>query len=71
MVRRIRFLVAALCVASGSGLADNVFAADRPAVQGGVYDKPYLKQTLEALLAGKDVPLAETKAFGCTIKWPK
>lgn len=57
-----------------------VFDADHKLVYVGAIDdnpdpakavKPYLKQTLEALLAGKDVPLAETKAFGCTIKWPK
>ena len=29
---------------------------------------PDLKNTLEAILAGKPVPKAETKAFGCTIK---
>jgi peroxiredoxin len=27
-----------------------------------------LKNALDALVAGKDVPVAETKAFGCTIK---
>lgn len=29
---------------------------------------PDLRNALEALLAGKPVPVAETKAFGCTIK---
>jgi peroxiredoxin len=29
---------------------------------------PDLRNALDALLAGKDVPVAETKAFGCTIK---
>src|SRR5581483_344671 len=27
-----------------------------------------LRQALDAVLAGKDVPMAHTKAFGCTIK---
>ncbi|MDA0335178.1 MAG: hypothetical protein O2782_08450 [bacterium] len=52
MVRRIAFLVATLCVASGTGLADNALAADRPAVPGGVYDKPYLKQTVGGTAVG-------------------
>ncbi|MCC6132022.1 MAG: thioredoxin family protein [Acidobacteria bacterium] len=30
--------------------------------------QPDLKRTLDAILAGKSVPKAETKAFGCTIK---
>lgn len=30
--------------------------------------KHYVVDAVEALLAGKDVPVAETKAFGCTIK---
>lgn len=29
----------------------------------------YLKDALEALLAGKPIPVAETKAVGCTIKF--
>lgn len=29
---------------------------------------PDLRNTLEAILAGKPVPVAETKAFGCSIK---
>ena len=29
---------------------------------------PDLRNALEAILAGKPVPGAETKAFGCTIK---
>ncbi len=31
-----------------------------------VYD---LRAALDALLAGKDVPVAQTRAFGCSIKW--
>lgn len=31
----------------------------------------YLKDALDALIAGKEIPLAETKALGCTIKFRK
>jgi peroxiredoxin len=30
---------------------------------------PYLRNALDALLAGKEAPLAETAPAGCTIKW--
>ena len=30
---------------------------------------PYLRQALDAVLAGEDPPVAETPAVGCTIKW--
>lgn len=33
-----------------------------------VYD---LSNAIDALLAGEDVPVTTTKAFGCTIKWKK
>lgn len=29
----------------------------------------YLRDALEALIAGRDIPMKETKAFGCTIKF--
>ena len=31
--------------------------------------KKYVEEAVDALLAGKDVPAAKTKALGCTIKW--
>ena len=31
----------------------------------------YVENAVDALIAGKDVPLAETKAVGCGIKWKK
>ena len=31
--------------------------------------KPYLKNALDAVLAGKAVEMAETKAIGCSIKF--
>jgi hypothetical protein len=30
---------------------------------------PYLRQALDATLAGEQPPVAETPAVGCTIKW--
>lgn len=33
--------------------------------------KRYLRDAIDALLAGKAVPVSSTKAFGCTIKWKK
>lgn len=30
---------------------------------------PYLRQALDAVLAGREPPVAETPAVGCTIKW--
>jgi peroxiredoxin len=31
--------------------------------------KPYLRDALDALINGEDIPLAETKALGCSIKF--
>jgi hypothetical protein len=31
--------------------------------------QPYLQDAVEALLAGKTVPVRETFSIGCTIKW--
>jgi len=30
----------------------------------------YVEQTLEALLAGKEPPVKQTKPYGCTVKYP-
>ncbi len=35
----------------------------------GAVRQPYLRNAIEALLAGKVPPMAETKPVGCTIKW--
>jgi thioredoxin-related protein len=32
-------------------------------------EKPYLKEALEAVLAGREVPVKETKSIGCGIKF--
>lgn len=34
-------------------------------------DKKYVEEAVDALIAGKTVPTAETKAIGCGIKWKK
>ena len=34
-------------------------------------DKKYVDEAVDALIAGKTVPTAETKAIGCGIKWKK
>ncbi len=34
-------------------------------------ERAYLKEVLDALLAGKEVPVTHSRAFGCTIKWYK
>lgn len=31
--------------------------------------RPYLREALDAILEGRDVPLAETPAVGCTVKY--
>ena len=46
-MKRVAVLLAVLCAA-----ASTTFAADRPAVQGGVYDKPYLRQTTGGTTVG-------------------
>lgn len=43
---------------------DNVESAEK-------VSKTYLKDALESVVAGKDVPVKETKAVGCGIKWSK
>lgn len=32
-------------------------------------DRSYIRESLDALLAGKEVPQAETKPYGCTVKY--
>jgi thiol-disulfide isomerase/thioredoxin len=56
-----------------------VFDAERRLrYQGGIDDHenpakaktPHLRNALDALLEGKPVPVAETRVFGCSTKWP-
>ena len=46
------------------GAIDNSKKADKA-------DKHYVRDALDALLAGKKAPQAETKAFGCSVKYEK
>lgn len=41
---------------------------DSPRTAEGV-DEAYLRDALDAVLEGSDIPQSTTKAFGCTIKW--
>ncbi|MBL7977946.1 MAG: thioredoxin family protein [Bacteroidetes Order II. Incertae sedis bacterium] len=69
-----------LARAYGAARTPHVFlfdATDKLVYVGGIDDnpqkeaeaKPYLKNALEAVLAGKMAPDTKTRAFGCTIKW--
>uniref|UniRef100_A0A832ML48 Thioredoxin family protein n=1 Tax=Eiseniibacteriota bacterium TaxID=2212470 RepID=A0A832ML48_UNCEI len=44
---------------------------DDNAKQPAQVSKRYLRDALDAVVAGRAVPVAETKALGCTIKWRK
>lgn len=44
-------------------------AVDDNAEEPSKVKQPYLKNALEAVAAGKPVPMAETKALGCSIKF--
>lgn len=78
----IRDPKAALANALGASRTPHVFVFDdtQTLVYAGTIDdspadasavkKTYLKDALDATLNGEDVPLADTKAFGCMIKFP-
>jgi thiol-disulfide isomerase/thioredoxin len=73
---------AALATALGASRTPHAFVFDeaQTLVYAGAVDdspadassvsKPYLQQAIEAVLAGESVPTADTKAFGCMIKYP-
>lgn len=46
-------------------------AIDNNSEDGSAADKKYVADAIDALLNGTDVPVSETKAIGCTIKWKK
>lgn len=52
---------------SGDGLVYQGAIDDSPAAADNV-ENAYLQSVVDAVLAGMDVPVAETKAFGCTLK---
>jgi peroxiredoxin len=70
----------ALARALGSERTPEVFVFDRDrrlAYHGAIDDdragdnvtRPYLRDALDALLAGEEPTIAETSAVGCTVKW--
>jgi peroxiredoxin len=48
-----------------------VGAIDNNADNASMADKHYVKDAVNSLLKGRPVPVAGTKAIGCTIKWNK
>lgn len=44
-------------------------AIDNNSRDGSAADKKYVEDAVNALIEGKEVPVAKTKAIGCTIKW--
>lgn len=57
-----------------------VFADNRLVYTGAIDDSPasgenveteYLRDAVDAVLAGRDVPVATTKPFGCSLKYPR
>ena len=44
-------------------------AIDNNSRDGSAADKKYVEDAVSAILEGKEVPVAKTKAIGCTIKW--
>lgn len=44
-------------------------AIDNNARDGSAADKKYVEEAVDAILAGKSVPVTKTKAIGCGIKW--
>lgn len=73
---------ARLAAALGASRTPHVFVFDDAAtlVYAGAVDdspasaenveKPYLRNALQAVTSGESVPIADTKAFGCTLKFP-
>jgi thiol-disulfide isomerase/thioredoxin len=73
---------AALATALGASRTPHAFVFDeaQTLVYAGAVDdspadassvsKPYLQQAVEAVLAGESISTADTKAFGCMIKYP-
>jgi hypothetical protein len=48
------------------GAVDSVPSADLESLEGAV---SYVDQALEAHLAGKPIPMASTKSYGCSVKY--
>lgn len=53
----------------GTNVVQYIGAIDNNADDAGKVTAKFVENAVDALLAGKPVPLTETKAIGCTIKW--
>ena len=56
---------------SGGNIIRYIGAIDDNADDAAAAKNRYVEQAVEALLAGKEVTMPETKAIGCTVKWKK
>jgi peroxiredoxin len=55
----------------GKLVVEYVGAIDNNADDAAAADKKYAEDALESILEGRPVPVAGTKAVGCTIKWKR
>lgn len=54
---------------NGNNILKYIGAIDNNADDANKVTAKFVENAVDALLAGKEIPLAETKAIGCTIKW--
>jgi peroxiredoxin len=54
---------------NGNNIVKYIGAIDNNADDANKVTAKFVENAVDALLAGKEIPLAETKAIGCTIKW--
>ncbi|MBK7850793.1 MAG: thioredoxin family protein [Bacteroidetes bacterium] len=54
---------------NGNNVVKYIGAIDNNADDANKVTAKFVENAVDALLAGKEIPLAETKAIGCTIKW--
>ncbi|NLE33582.1 MAG: thioredoxin family protein, partial [Bacteroidales bacterium] len=55
----------------GKLVVEYVGAIDNNVDDAGMADRKYAEDALDSILEGRPVPVAGTKAVGCTIKWKK
>ena len=54
---------------NGNNVVKYIGAIDNNADDANKVTAKFVENAVDALLAGKEIPLVETKAIGCTIKW--
>lgn len=54
---------------NGNNVVKYIGAIDNNADDANKVTAKFVENAVDALLAGKEIPLTETKAIGCTIKW--